>query len=162
SLLALVASAQVSYVRAKAESLGQSATVGPAPREARLVIALVGLGLWAATGVVAAFTAAVAIVALLSTFTFIQRVALVAARHRVRRGIRRRPEQGRQGPGRRDLRGAEQHVPVRGRAEDGCEGRPWDDARWHRQVPRRCGEEGAGRDRRHRRDPEGAQGRCRH
>ena len=43
SLVALVASFLVPYVRAKAESLGVGASVGPAPREARIVIFLIGL-----------------------------------------------------------------------------------------------------------------------
>ena len=68
AIVALSASFLVSYVRAKAESLGAAATVGPAPREARLVIVLPPL-----------FVTAVAAVALLSTLTLIQRVVAVAA-----------------------------------------------------------------------------------
>lgn len=78
ALAALVASFQVSYVRAKAEQAGLNATVGAAPREARLVILLIGLGAWALLGSPGLFTAAVLIVAILATLTLIQRVVLVA------------------------------------------------------------------------------------
>lgn len=78
SLVALSASFLVSYTRAKAESLGVPATVGPAPREARLVILISGIAGWALLGLVAAFTTAVAAVAILATITLLQRVAVVA------------------------------------------------------------------------------------
>ena len=78
SLAALSASFLVSYVRAKAESLGVSATVGPAPREARLVILLLGIAAWALLGLFVAFTTAVATVAILATITLLQRVSVVA------------------------------------------------------------------------------------
>jgi CDP-diacylglycerol--glycerol-3-phosphate 3-phosphatidyltransferase len=78
AILALCASFLVSYVRAKAESLGTTATVGPAPREARLVILLIGLAAWAVLGLEQAFVAAVAAVAILSTITLLQRIAVVA------------------------------------------------------------------------------------
>ena len=77
ALAALVASFLVSYVRARAESLGIGATVGPAPREARLVILLAGIAAWALFALEAAFTAAVAAVAILATITLLQRVAAV-------------------------------------------------------------------------------------
>ena len=80
AMVALIASSGVSYVRAKAESLGIAATVGPAPREARLVIFLLGLAAWAFANEAGLFVAAVAVVALLSTMTLIQRVAHVASR----------------------------------------------------------------------------------
>jgi CDP-diacylglycerol--glycerol-3-phosphate 3-phosphatidyltransferase len=78
SLAALSASFFVSYVRAKAESLGVGATVGPAPREARLVILLTGIAVWALLGLGVAFTVAVLAVAVLATITLLQRVAVVA------------------------------------------------------------------------------------
>jgi CDP-diacylglycerol---glycerol-3-phosphate 3-phosphatidyltransferase len=78
SLVALVASSLVPYVRAKAESLGVSASVGPAPREARIVIFLLGVAAWALTGLDTFFTAAVAIVAVLATITAAIRLAHVA------------------------------------------------------------------------------------
>jgi len=78
--IALIASSLVPYVRAKAESLGVSATVGPGPREARIVILLVGLLAWAAFGENELYIAAVAVLAALAIVTFVQRVAHVAAR----------------------------------------------------------------------------------
>jgi len=77
ALVALVAAFQVSYVRAKAEQAGVNATVGLAPREARLVILLIGLGGWALAGSTAPFTVAVVATAVLATITLIQRVVLV-------------------------------------------------------------------------------------
>jgi phosphatidylinositol phosphate synthase len=77
SLVALVASFLVSYVRAKAESLGVGATVGPTPREARIVIFLIGLAAWALFDLQALFVAAVVALALLSSITFVLRVAHV-------------------------------------------------------------------------------------
>jgi phosphatidylinositol phosphate synthase len=77
SLVALVASFIVSYVRAKAESLGVSASVGPAPREARIVIFLIGLAAWALLNFQALFVAAVLALALLSSITFVLRVVHV-------------------------------------------------------------------------------------
>ena len=64
---------------AKAESLGLGASVGLAPREARLVLLLVGVAAWAVTANSSLFGAAVAVVALLSTITVVQRLAHVAA-----------------------------------------------------------------------------------
>ncbi len=75
--MALVASFLVPYVRAKAESLGVSASVGPAPREARIVIFLVGIAAWALLDVQALFVAAVLALALLSSITFLLRVVHV-------------------------------------------------------------------------------------
>lgn len=77
ALVALSTSSLVSYVRAKAESLGTTATVGPAPREARLVILLIGLAAWALTGSLPLFVTAVAAVALLATITLLQRSLVV-------------------------------------------------------------------------------------
>jgi CDP-diacylglycerol--glycerol-3-phosphate 3-phosphatidyltransferase len=77
SLVALVASFLVSYVRAKAESLGVNASVGPAPREARIVIYLIGLAAWAIFDLEPLFVAAVLALALLSTITFVLRVVHV-------------------------------------------------------------------------------------
>ena len=77
AILALVAGSLVPYVRAKAESLGLTASVGLAPREARLVLILLGIAAWAASGSLSLFAAAVAVVALLSTITAAQRIAHV-------------------------------------------------------------------------------------
>ena len=57
-LLLLVSSFLVSYIRAKAESLGEGATVGLAPREARIAIYLLGVATWAVTGSIQLFAAA--------------------------------------------------------------------------------------------------------
>jgi CDP-diacylglycerol--glycerol-3-phosphate 3-phosphatidyltransferase len=77
-LVALVSGSLVPYIRAKAESLGLTASVGLAPREARLALILLGVAAWAVTGSLSLFTAAVAVVAFLSTITAAQRVAHVA------------------------------------------------------------------------------------
>jgi CDP-diacylglycerol--glycerol-3-phosphate 3-phosphatidyltransferase len=77
SLIALVASFLVPYVRAKAESLGVGASVGPAPREARIVIFLIGLAAWALLNLQVLFVAAVLVLAALSSITFVLRVVHV-------------------------------------------------------------------------------------
>ena len=77
ALVGLVASSLVSYVRAKAESMGTTAAVGLMPREARLMVLLVGIGLWAVLGLYLLFVAAFVIVAALSIITLMQRVAHV-------------------------------------------------------------------------------------
>jgi CDP-diacylglycerol--glycerol-3-phosphate 3-phosphatidyltransferase len=78
ALVGLVASFLVSYVRAKAESMGATATVGLMPREARLAVLLIGVGVWGVLGLYEVFVAAVAAVALLSVITLVQRIAFVA------------------------------------------------------------------------------------
>ena len=78
ALVGLVASFLVSYVRAKAESMGVTAAVGLMPREARLTILLVGVGLWGVLGLYLLFVVAVAGVALLSVITLLQRIVYVA------------------------------------------------------------------------------------
>ena len=77
-IVALVSSSLVPYIRAKAESLGLTASIGLAPREARLALIILGVAAWAVTGSLSLFAAAVAVVALLSTITAAQRVAYVA------------------------------------------------------------------------------------
>ncbi len=77
-LLLLVASFLVSYIRAKAESLGEGASVGLAPREARIAIYLIGVAAWAVTSNPQLFAAAVALAAFLATITVIQRIAHMA------------------------------------------------------------------------------------
>ena len=77
-LLLLVSSFLVSYIRAKAESLGEGASVGLAPREARIAIYLVGVAAWAVSGKPQLFAAAVAVVAFLATVTVVQRIAHMA------------------------------------------------------------------------------------
>ena len=78
ALLLLVSGSLVPYMRAKAESLGLSASVGLAPREARLVILVFGVAAWAVTSDPRFFAAAVSVVALLATVTAAQRLAHVA------------------------------------------------------------------------------------
>jgi len=78
ALIGLVASFLVSYVRAKAESMGATATVGLMPREARLTVLLIGIGVWGVLGLYQLFVAVVAGVALLSVITLFQRIAFVA------------------------------------------------------------------------------------
>ena len=78
ALVALSSSSLVSYVRAKAESLGARATVGPAPREARLLILLLGLAGWGLLGLAPAFVIGVVVVAVLASITALQRVWVVA------------------------------------------------------------------------------------
>lgn len=77
-LLLLVASFLVSYIRARAESLGEGASVGLAPREARIAVYIFGVAAWAATGNLQLFAAAVGVAALLATVTVIQRIAHMA------------------------------------------------------------------------------------
>lgn len=78
-LLLLVASFLVSYIRAKAESLDEGASVGLAPREARIAIYLIGVAAWAVTSNPQLFAAAVAVAAFLATVTVIQRIAHMAS-----------------------------------------------------------------------------------
>jgi len=77
-LVLLVGSFLVSYIRAKAESLGEGASVGLAPREARIAVYLIGVAAWAVTTNSQFFVAAVAVAALLATITVIQRIAHMA------------------------------------------------------------------------------------
>ncbi len=58
--------------------MGATAAVGLMPREARLTILLIGVGLWGVLGLYILFVAAVAGVALLSVITLLQRIAYVA------------------------------------------------------------------------------------
>jgi phosphatidylinositol phosphate synthase len=77
-LTLLVSSFLVSYTRAKAESLGEAASVGVAPREARIAIYLLGVAAWAITGNPLLFAVAVVVAAFLATVTVLQRVAHMA------------------------------------------------------------------------------------
>ncbi len=78
-LVALVTGSLIPYIRAKAESLGVSASVGLAPREARLALFILGVAAWALTSNSQFFAAALAVVAFLSTVTALQRIAHVAS-----------------------------------------------------------------------------------
>lgn len=78
ALVGLVASFLVSYIRAKAESMGATAAVGLMPREARLMVLLIGVGLWGILGLYQLFVAIFVVVALLSVVTLFQRIAFVS------------------------------------------------------------------------------------
>jgi len=78
ALLALLAGFLVPYTRAKAESLGRSAAIGVAPREARTVLLLAGVALWWVTGARVAFTLSIAVTAVLASITVVQRIAHVS------------------------------------------------------------------------------------
>ncbi|HUG05458.1 MAG: CDP-alcohol phosphatidyltransferase family protein [Chloroflexota bacterium] len=84
-MLLLVASFLVSYIRARAESLGEGASVGLAPREARIAIYLAGVAAWAVTGNSQLFAVAVGVAAFLATLTAMQRVAHMASAERKER-----------------------------------------------------------------------------
>jgi len=58
--------------------LGEGASVGVAPREARIAIYLIGVAAWAVTGNLQLFAVAVVVAAFLATLTVIQRVAHMA------------------------------------------------------------------------------------
>jgi len=88
ALVGLVASFLVSYIRAKAESMGTTAAVGLMPREARLMVLLIGIGLWGLFGLYPLFVATFAAVALLSVVTLFQRIAFVARELRTKEGTR--------------------------------------------------------------------------
>jgi phosphatidylinositol phosphate synthase len=77
ALIALISGSLVPYIRAKAESLGLTASVGLAPREARMVLIVLGLLAWTVSLDSQLFVMAFAAVALLSTATVIQRIAHV-------------------------------------------------------------------------------------
>lgn len=73
ALLALTGSFLVSYTRARAEGLGISAEVGLAPRLERLVLVIAGIAL-AGIGFEIGLIGALAVVAVLSVATTIQRI----------------------------------------------------------------------------------------
>ena len=73
ALIALAGSFMVSYTRARAEGIGLTASVGLAPRMERLVLAVAGIGL-AGLGFDIGLIVALAIVALLSVATTVQRI----------------------------------------------------------------------------------------
>ena len=73
TLAAMGGSFLVSYTRAKAESLGLSATVGLAPRTERVILIVVGLAL-AGIGLEIGLIGAIGLVAALSAATTVQRI----------------------------------------------------------------------------------------
>jgi CDP-diacylglycerol--glycerol-3-phosphate 3-phosphatidyltransferase len=83
ALLCLILGALTSYIRARAEAAGLTATVGFAERAERLIIVLVGTGL---TGLGVPFVLAIALWLLVaaSTITVFQRFATVYAQSKAR------------------------------------------------------------------------------
>jgi CDP-diacylglycerol--glycerol-3-phosphate 3-phosphatidyltransferase len=83
ALLCLILGALTSYIRARAEAAGLTATVGFAERAERLIIVLVGTGL---TGLGVPFVLAIALWLLVaaSTTTVVQRLATVYRQSRAR------------------------------------------------------------------------------
>jgi CDP-diacylglycerol--glycerol-3-phosphate 3-phosphatidyltransferase len=73
AIVALGGSFLVSYSRAKAEGIGVSASVGLAPRTERLVLAIAGIAL-AGLGFAPALIGALAIIAILTVATVMQRI----------------------------------------------------------------------------------------
>ena len=76
ALLALAGSFMVSYTRARAEGIGLSASVGLAPRLERLILIVGGIGL-AGLGFEIGLIGALAVIAILSVATTIQRISHV-------------------------------------------------------------------------------------
>jgi CDP-diacylglycerol--glycerol-3-phosphate 3-phosphatidyltransferase len=87
ALLCLVLGSLTSYIRARAEAAGLTATVGIAERAERLIIVLVGTGLTGLPGYHVPYVLAVALWLLVaaSTITVAQRFATVYAQARARR-----------------------------------------------------------------------------
>ena len=77
-LALFLASSLVPYVRAKAEALGLSGDVGVAPREARVALYIVGVLVWAALADQRAFEVTIAAIAVLASYTLVERVTHVA------------------------------------------------------------------------------------
>jgi CDP-diacylglycerol--glycerol-3-phosphate 3-phosphatidyltransferase len=86
ALLCLILGALTSYIRARAEAAGLTATVGFAERAERLIIVLVGTGL---TGLGVPYILAIALWVLvaLSTSTVIQRFATVYVQSKARQAV---------------------------------------------------------------------------
>ena len=91
ALLCLVLGSLTSYIRARAEAAGLTATVGIAERAERLIIVLVGTGLTGLPGVHVPYVLAVALWLLVaaSAITVAQRFATVYAQSRSRDRVRR-------------------------------------------------------------------------
>lgn len=75
-LIALLSGFLISYVRAKAESLGISCDVGIAERPERLIVLLVGTGFYG-LGVMSALPVALLLLLCINVMTVIQRVVVV-------------------------------------------------------------------------------------
>jgi len=91
-LLALAGSFLVSYVRARAQSLGFTCDVGILARPERVVIIVAGLLLDATAGAPVVLTVALVILAAGTNFTAVQRIWVVWQQNREElRALRRRP-----------------------------------------------------------------------
>lgn len=77
ALLALLTGALIPYVRAKAESLGVECSVGVAERTERLIVALVGTGMYG-LGLEPALLVSLALLAVAGIITVFQRLLVVA------------------------------------------------------------------------------------
>ena len=77
ALFALITGSLIPYIRAKAESLGIECSVGIAERAERLILLLVGTGLFG-LGVKVAIDVSLVILSILGTITIIQRLRVVA------------------------------------------------------------------------------------
>lgn len=77
ALFALITGSLIPYIRAKAESLGIECSVGIAERAERLILLLVGTGLFG-LGVKVAIDVSLVILSIVGTITIIQRLRVVA------------------------------------------------------------------------------------
>ena len=77
ALIALVTGTLIPYIRAKAESLGVECSVGIAERTERLILVLVGTGLYG-LGINWALNLSLSVICLASAITVIQRMLVVA------------------------------------------------------------------------------------
>lgn len=77
ALFALVTGSLIPYIRAKAESLGIECSVGIAERAERLILLLVGTGLFG-LGVEVAMNGSLALLSILGIITIIQRLRVVS------------------------------------------------------------------------------------
>ena len=77
ALFALVTGSLIPYIRAKAESLGIECSVGIAERAERLILLLVGTGLFG-LGMKVAIDAALTVLSILGIITIVQRLRVVA------------------------------------------------------------------------------------
>ena len=77
ALFALITGSLIPYIRAKAESLGIECSVGIAERAERLILLLVGTGLFG-LGVTVAIDVSLVILSIVGTITIIQRLRVVA------------------------------------------------------------------------------------
>jgi CDP-diacylglycerol--glycerol-3-phosphate 3-phosphatidyltransferase len=77
SLIVLITGSLISYIRARAESLGIDCSVGIAERAERLIVLLVATGLYG-LGVSAAIDIGLSLLSVLGVITIAQRLRVVA------------------------------------------------------------------------------------